>query len=181
MSKNVCRLDGDKVFLSVLRDDDEAIQLYEQWMSDETTCVFIEHCHEVIDVTSMPGWVKDNSVMRMGIVLKETDKLIGYCHIDHRAKDMAAWLSINIGDKTVRGKGIGAEVMKILLQYCFMVLGVYSVHLDVLEMNKPAIKCYEKVGFKIAGRYRGHCYYNRQHLDWLHMDILCDEYLECRE
>lgn len=119
--------------------------------------------------------------LMVSIVLKETDKLIGYCHIDHRAKDMAAWLSINIGDKTVRGIGIGSEVMRILLQYCFMVLGVYSVHLDVLETNKPAIKCYEKVGFKVVGRYRGHCYYNRQHLDWLHMDILCNEYLECKE
>ena len=51
----------------------------------------------------MPGWVRDHSVMRMGIVLKETDTLIGYCHIDHRTEDMSAWLSINIGEKAVRG------------------------------------------------------------------------------
>lgn len=178
MNKNVCRLDGNKVFLSVLRDDKEATALYEKWTSDETTCVFTEHAHTIVDVTKMPGWVSDHSVLRMGIVLKETDELIGYCHIDHRAEDMAAWLSINIGDKSVRGMGLGTEVMKILLQYCFMVLGVYSVRLDVLETNIPAIKCYEKVGFKVSGRYRGHCYYLRNHYDWLHMGILCDEYLK---
>ena len=155
MSKNICRLDGNQIFLSVLRDDEEAVGLYAKWMSDETTCVFIEHAHSVVDITRMPGWVRDHSVMRMGIVLKETDTLIGYCHIDHRTEDMSAWLSINIGEKSVRGKGIGTEVVQILLRYCFMALGVYSVHLDVLETNTPAIKCYEKAGFRISGRYRG--------------------------
>ena len=84
MSKNICRLDGNQIFLSVLRDDDEAVGLYAKWMSDEITCVFIEHAHSVVDITRMPGWISDHSVMRMGIVLKETDTLIGYCHIDHR-------------------------------------------------------------------------------------------------
>ena len=176
MSKNICRLDGNQIFLSILRDDEEAVGLYAKWMSDETTCVFIEHAHSVVDITRMPGWVSDHSVMRMGIVLKETDTLIGYCHIDHRTEDMSAWLSINIGEKSARGKGIGTEVVQILLRYCFMVQGVYSVHLDVLETNTPAIKCYEKAGFRISGRYRGHCYYMRNHYDWLHMDILYEEY-----
>ena len=56
MSKNICRLDGNQIFLSVLRDDDEAVGLYAKWMSDETTCVFIEHAHSVVDITRMPGW-----------------------------------------------------------------------------------------------------------------------------
>ena len=37
MSKNICRLDGKQIFLSVLRDDDEAVDLYAKWMSDETS------------------------------------------------------------------------------------------------------------------------------------------------
>ena len=56
MSKNICRLDGNQIFLSVLRDDEEAVGLYAKWMSDETTCVFIEHAHSVVDITRMPGW-----------------------------------------------------------------------------------------------------------------------------
>lgn len=58
MSKNICRLDGNQIFLSVLRDDEEAVGLYAKWMSDETTCVFIEHAHSVVDITRMPGWGK---------------------------------------------------------------------------------------------------------------------------
>ena len=69
MSKNICRLDGNQIFLSVLRDDEEAVGLYAKWMSDETTCVFIEHAHSVVDITRMPGWVRDHSVMRMGMMI----------------------------------------------------------------------------------------------------------------
>ena len=50
MSKNICRLDGNQIFLSVLRDDEEAVGLYAKWVSDETTCVFIEHAHSVVDI-----------------------------------------------------------------------------------------------------------------------------------
>lgn len=176
LNENICRFDGKNIFLSILRTDDEAMQLYAQWLSDETTSVFIERQHEVLDISSMPGWVTCHDVLRMGIVDKETDQLIGYCHIDHRAKDQAAWLSINIGDKDFKGHGYGTEVMQLLLKVCFQTLGVYSVHLDVLEANKAGVKCYEKCGFRVSGRYRGHCYINRQHNDWLHMDILYDEW-----
>lgn len=176
MNRNICRLDGDKVYLSLLRDDEEALQLYAEWMSDEETCVYTDHMTVVPNTPYITEWAKDTKVMRMGIVLKDCDKLIGYCHIDHRVREQVAWLSINVGDKTMRGNGIGKEVMSILLRYCFKVLGVYSVHLDVLETNIPAIKCYTSLGFQTSGRYRGHCYYERKHLDWLHMDILYDEY-----
>ena len=32
-------------------------------MSDEATCVFIEHAHSVVDITRMPGWVSDHCVV----------------------------------------------------------------------------------------------------------------------
>jgi RimJ/RimL family protein N-acetyltransferase len=176
MNKNICRINGDRVYLSILRTDDAAISKYVEWMSDEATAVNLEKNNIVVDITRMPGWVADNSVMRMGIVYKRDDNLIGYCHIDHRAKDYAAWLSINIGDKTYRGQGLGKEVIKLMCEYCFSELGVHSVHLDVLSTNKAAIYCYEECGFVISGRYRGHGFHNGHFNDWLHMDMLVDEW-----
>ena len=31
--------------------------------AEEFTCVFIEHAHSVVDITRMPGWVSDHSVV----------------------------------------------------------------------------------------------------------------------
>ena len=176
VSKNIPRLECADVNLTILRDDEDAIHKYIEWMSNECTSVNIEKNNIIVDSSAMPGWVSDHSVMRMGIALKKDDILIGYCHIDHRATDHAAWLSVNIGDGRYRGKGYGTQVMNKLVEFCFMELGVHSVHLDVLENNKAAIKCYEKIGFVISGKYRGHGFHNGQFLNWLHMDMLEDEY-----
>lgn len=176
MNKNICRLMGDKVYLSILRDDEWAIAKYIEWMSNEATALNMEKNNKIIDVSEMPGWCHDSSVSRMGIVYKEGDVLIGYCHIEHRPMDMAAWLSINIGNQEFRGKHLGEEVMKILVKYCFLELGVASCHLDVLECNKAAIHCYEKVGFSVTGRYRKHGFHNGKFHDWLHMDIIDTEF-----
>lgn len=190
MIVNIPRIKGDGIFLSLLRTDDWALTKYMMWMSEETTCVNIEMNDKVVDVTSMPGWVRDHSVMRMGICVNvgkpetlskeqhdgDGTLMIGYCHIDHRAKADAAWLSINIGDESSRGKGYGRQVVELLTQYCFDELGVESVHMDVLETNTAAIHCYEKVGYQISGRYRRHCIHGGKRLDWLHMDIIKDEW-----
>lgn len=176
IKENIPRLHGDKVVLTLLRNDEEAQIKYLSWMSDETTCVNIEKNMSVLDSTYMPGWVADNSVMRMGIVYRADNNLIGYCHIDNRSKQNACWLSINVGDSRYRGKGVGSDVMDILLRYCFDELNADSVHLDVIETNIPAIHLYQSKGFQISGRYRSHGYSKGRRCDWLHMDILHEEY-----
>lgn len=186
MLVNIPRIKGNNVFLSVLRTDEFAVQEYIKWMSDETTCVNIEMNDKVVDVTQMPGWLTDHSVLRMGICVRDNGqaasgdgtKLIGYCHIDHRAKADAAWLSINIGDKESRGHGYGKEAIELLTRFCFEELGVESVHADVLETNIPSLKCFEYVGFKVSGRYRKHCIHKGKRLDWLHVDMILDEWKE---
>ena len=176
MDKNICRLMGQNIFLSILRDDKYAVEKYIEWMSDETTAMYIEKNGEIVDVSHMPGWLHDNSVMRMGIVCKETDQLIGYCHIDHRKRDFAAWLSINIGEVDMRGKGIGKEVISILCRFCFNELGVNSIHADVLETNERSRRCFESVGFQKSGIYRGHGFHNGGFHNWIHMDMLASEW-----
>lgn len=178
ISENIPRLHGEKVCLTLFRTDEKAVQKYLRWMSDETTCVFIERNNTVVDDTFMAGWLTCNDALRFNICDAECEDMIGYCHIDHRAKQGAAWLSINIGESMMRGKGYGTDVVKVLLKYCFEELAVASVHLDVLETNEGGIKCYEKCGFQITGRYRKHHIHEGKNIDWLHMDILLEEWEE---
>ena len=177
VDRNICRIDGEKVYLSILRDDDWAISKYVEWMSDEATNVLVEKNQTILDPSNMPSWVMDHSINRMGIVYKETDTLIGFCHIDHRADCHSAWLSINVGDKSMRGKGIGTEVMRMLCDFCLKEYGVASIHLDVLEANSAAIACYEKIGFKKSGVYRNHCFHEGKYSNWIHMDMLPEEFI----
>jgi RimJ/RimL family protein N-acetyltransferase len=56
---------------------------------------------------------------------------------------------ILIGAKMYRGKGIGEQVVRKMVALFFEDPGVIEVDLNVFDWNTGAIRCYEKVGFKI--------------------------------
>ena len=49
-----------------------------------------------------------------------------------------------------RGKGYGAEALKALSRMAFEEMGLVSLSLRVFCFNLSAIRCYEKVGFRMA-------------------------------
>lgn len=50
-----------------------------------------------------------------------------------------------------QGKGFGEHLVKEVLEIAFKKLNLHRVDLRVFDFNKPAIRCYEKVGFKKEG------------------------------
>ena len=58
------------------------------------------------------------------------------------------------------------------MDFGFNYLNLNEINLDVMEFNKRAIKCYEKVGFKEYGRRRKCVYLNGKYYDKISMDIL---------
>lgn len=63
---------------------------------------------------------------------------------------------IEIGERDVRGRGVGAEAMTLLLDYAFEDLGLSEVNLGVFEFNDPARRLYERLGFRYQGTYGWH-------------------------
>ena len=57
--------------------------------------------------------------------------------------------SIGIGDEKHRGKGLGQQIVSLLLDFSFTNFDIGLVELNVFDWNTAAIKCYEKVGFTI--------------------------------
>ena len=87
-----------------------------------------------------------------GIALREGERLIGSCGL-HRVSlpNRSAELGILIGDREEQGKGIGAEAIRLLLDYGFGTLGLHRVGLRVYANNVRGIRCYEKAGFRREG------------------------------
>jgi RimJ/RimL family protein N-acetyltransferase len=85
----------------------------------------------------------------------EGDKLIGFVAL-HTIEwnNRAALLAIGIGDPDYRGKGYGADALRLILRYAFNELNLYRVGLDVIGNNVQAIRAYEKVGFRREGALR---------------------------
>ena len=82
------------------------------------------------------------------VVLTSTGKTIGHCELNY--KNSGHRLSrILIGNKTLRGQHIGENIVKQMVALFFKDQTVKEVELNVFDWNKPAIKCYERVGFRI--------------------------------
>ena len=99
---------------------------------------------------------------------------MGFPRIDNTNK--VGEIGIFIGNKKYWGKGYGTEAMELILDFGFNILNLYNITLKVYSYNKPAIRCYEKAGFKEAGRIRGAKQVGSERYDEVYMDILASEY-----
>lgn len=170
------KLKGRLCFLSPVDPGD--YQQFVGWVND------LESSLGMIFLSSVIGEAKEREIMEriaqgvnFAIVDNATGKAIGSCgipSIDERNRHCE--VGIFIGESTLRGKGYGTDALGLLCEFAFSVLNMHSVALRVYSFNKPAIRCYEKVGFKLAGRLRHAKRIGGAWHDELLMDIIEDEY-----
>ena len=77
---------------------------------------------------------------------------IGMAEISLENNDVVKLARILIGEKSMRGKGIGTELIKKMVEYAFGKLRAKKVILNVFLWNIAAIKCYQKVGFSQSAK-----------------------------
>ena len=82
------------------------------------------------------------------IVAKENDEIIGFAGIMICLEE--ATLNNIVVKKSFRNKGIGGELLEALIELCSE-MSIHSFTLEVNVNNIPAIKLYEKFGFKNLG------------------------------
>ncbi len=173
------QLAGAKCYLSpcLLEDADHWVE----WFNDLE--VTIPLGDEAYTPTSLEGEqeaireiLEDNSHV-FTIVDSQTDQAIGRCmffRVD--AVNRTAMLGIVIGEKGYWDQGYGQEAVSLLLDYGFNLLNLDSVMLGTFSFNKRAIRCYEKLGFKLIGRRRDARIIAGQKYDLVLMDILAKEF-----
>ncbi|PQZ53255.1 GNAT family N-acetyltransferase [Bacillus sp. MYb209] len=90
------------------------------------------------------------------VVDEETKKVIGHIslgQIDYI--NMSARIGkVLVGDTNMRGRSIGKQMMKAVLNIAFKELKLHRVTLGVFDFNTSAITCYEKIGFAKEGLLR---------------------------
>ncbi|MET8752217.1 GNAT family protein [Streptomyces sp. NPDC004667] len=78
---------------------------------------------------------------------------VGYSGIFVRGRHRVGIFRIAIGDRSARGKGHGGRATRLMLEWAFGELDLYSVHLSVSASNLHAISLYQNAGFHECGRY----------------------------
>lgn len=99
----------------------------------------------------LADYIKMTDKRPLKVILTETNQTIGHCELNFENGNPRL-SRILIGDKELRGKKIGEQIVSKMTQLLFEDTNVKEVDLKVFGWNKVAIKCYEKVGFRINER-----------------------------
>ncbi|MBV7334263.1 GNAT family N-acetyltransferase [Chloroflexi bacterium TSY] len=168
-------LQGKHVKLRPLVTDDEST--IKQWRSDFALKrltgpgAYLPSRSEQINIAS------SDSHIPFGIVLIETDRLIGEISLSHIDwSNRVAELGISIGEKECQGKGLGTEALELFIEYSFRELNLHRIELGVVDYNIRAIKSYEKLGFQLEGRLREYAERDYHRYDLLLFGLLRDEW-----
>lgn len=111
-----------------------------------------------------------------GFRLRTSGALVGWGALDGiNWRNRVAWLAVALSPD-YWGQGLGYEAMRLMLGYAFRELALHRVQLTVFADNTPALRLYERVGFRREGVYREYLLRDGQRVDMLLMGLLAHEW-----
>lgn len=169
------KLVGEHVYLSPMNVEDA--EIYVKWLNDLNVTDGLGCSSRVTGLEGERQWItNNNSKLEFAIVRLDDDKLLGNCGFNYEDHiRQCGDVGIFIGEEENRNKGMGAEALRLLVDYGFDYLNLNNIMLKVFSFNERAIACYKKVGFKDIGRRRKSYYLKGKFHDEVYMDILWEE------
>ena len=172
---------GEKVALGPLLRDLAAE--YARWMNQPEVRDGLVHLG-VATPESQEKWVDENLVQAAkrepeGVEFTVYDRAdsapvgtAGLFHIAHAQG--RAELGIAIGER--RGRGLGTEATRLVLDFAFNVLRLRNVLLETLEWNVAGQVAYERAGFRRVGVRRGAAISRGRPTDIVIMDAVPEDF-----
>lgn len=144
-------INEDKVSLREFEEKD--IENKVNWINDERNNRYL-HYDIPLTVEKTYGWFKNKEENRLDCVILYNDipvGLVGLIGID-KANQKAEFY-ISMGRDDFKQKGIATTATRLILGYAFDKLSLNKVFLNVDEDNVAACRLYEKIGFKLEGKF----------------------------
>jgi len=149
---------GKKIKLTSINEED--IFELQKWHNDVS---FMRHYDIVSAIPKNLEQIKElisnvdksNTAYIFAVKDLQQKELIGVTGFDDISwNNGTATIYIGIGGEKHRGCGYGEEALKLTIEFGFEELNFHRIQLTVLEYNEPAIRLYEKLGFKREGIFR---------------------------
>lgn len=150
-------------------------QKYVDWMNNTQVNQFLESGgnYTLSILKDFLVDVSNQDIFFWAIKDKLNNKHIGNIKIDPiNFKHGWGEYGILIGDKSYWGKGVGFEVSRAVIDFCFEGnLKLRKINLGVRAENLGAINLYKKLGFQIEGIYKKHVVTSKGFDDVLRMAL----------
>ena len=118
---------------------------------------------------------------RFSFAIRENDRpgIIGIALIkDIEWPNGTGWLAIGTGSASNRGRGLGSEAVRLLVDFAFAELNLRRLSLSVIGYNQRAIETYRRLGFVEEGALREAIERDGSHDDLLIMGLLASEWAD---
>lgn len=129
-----------------------------------------------ITIESHRKWIDSQQHYYIWAIYDDENIHRGNVSLQHNPRHNSAYFQMYIGDKNVRGKGLGFSALVCAVKYAFETLKVHRLWLQVFPENKAAIHIYQKVGFTQEGIEREANFFNRTYRDQLRFSLLDSEW-----
>ena len=107
----------------------------------------------------------------------ETNRMVGVIHaVVNSAHRHAHIGQVVVGDPQLRGRGIGQQIMRQMLEICFGRFGLHRVQLLTREDNAIALACYRRAGFQADGILRDLTWTGERYMSEYFLSILEQEW-----
>ena len=181
MTKIKLEIDGERIILRKLRLSD-ALDIYKNLQDKEIVkwTLNIPWPYKKQDavkfIRKTHYKIRKKSGYAFGIVLKETNKIIGVIDIfpidwKNKNAEVGYWIG-----RKYWGKGCMTEAVKLMLKFAFEKLKLHRVYATTIEKNTASKRVLEKVGFKLEGIMRESTYIDNKWYNELIFGILKQEY-----
>ena len=151
--------ENDPILISLTRPNlDEADLLTRRPVTVDDLIARLKHSHMYL-------------IYSQGELVGEMDYKVDPAYIYKKVQG-TAWIGITIGEESGRGKGIGYLAME-YLEKQIKLQGLKRIELGVFEFNTPAVKLYQKAGYKEIARIEEFTYWQGQ----MWQDIRMEKYL----
>jgi [ribosomal protein S5]-alanine N-acetyltransferase len=171
---------SSRVYLRPLEREDLNAR-YLSWLNDPEVTRYMETGTFPTTARDLEKFYDDVTGSRIQVILAVADRKSGR-HIGNVKLGPIHWIhrcatfGIMIGDKKLWGKGAGLEATKLMVEYGFDRLNLRRIDLGVFADHGAAVRCYEKIGFKVEGRMRESLFKDGKYVDRLWMGLLRSEY-----
>ncbi len=158
-----------------------------KWFNDEEISYYDDEdffTHQDLEETQQ---YLENRLLQCGFNAKKNilhiaihthnNTLIGYCMIAFIDRyNNKCKIGLTIGEKSEWGKGYGKEVVKALIEYCFLNLRLNRISAEIFSINKASIHLFENLGFNREGIIRQSVIKDNKYIDEYVYGLLRDEW-----
>lgn len=169
MEKNKMFIEGEKIFLRAIEEDDLNGN-WINWLNNRRVTQYMNHGVFPYNAQKLHEYyskvIKSDTDIVLAIVMKENEAHVGNIGVHNiNYINKIGTVGIIIGEENAWGMGVGTEAIILLSHHLIKNLNLNRLHASTSSDNAGCIKAFEKAGYIKEGVLRQTYYYNGNYHD----------------